>query len=413
VRAKRMGVTGDVMTRDSQASTGYWETVQDGLADMVRIMMTRCYDEKNYPELYNHCRNLKGEVWLCAFPNLFITIAPAEWKFPRPYFMEPYTKCVFAGAYIMALHMYYLVRCIWYFLVNRFGHKHFIVIEWCMKTEYQGRGTPHWHFAAWVVSFGLLARLAGRTGTAIVSAFVKFLAALFCCEIDVQVGNGRLNYISGYVAKDHDAVDVGLGEYTQKNAMSPWLAAYRLISKSTPCLPEVAIRMAQLSEFEKSFAIVLVYPPQPLAMRNFESRQTNFTSRMYGFYLQEKTQEIAEGRPVNESFLSWHRSREYHTETQSVHFRGGQHNKKHVMTHTCAVRFWYELTDGFWGQFALMMIPHQTPEDILPKDVQHLECMENFTGMLDALGSWRWNNEPGILYSPHGLFCSDKLAPHG
>ena len=48
VRAKSLGVTGDVMTRDSQASTGYWEIVQDSLADLVRIMLVRCYDEKNY-----------------------------------------------------------------------------------------------------------------------------------------------------------------------------------------------------------------------------------------------------------------------------------------------------------------------------------------------------------------------------
>ena len=82
-----------------------------------------------------------------------------------------------------------------------------------------------------MLSYGILARLAGRTGTRVVSAFVKFLAAVFQCEIDVQVGNGRLNYINGYVSKDHDVVDVGLGEYTQKDATAPWLAAYRLLSK--------------------------------------------------------------------------------------------------------------------------------------------------------------------------------------
>ena len=118
---KRMGLTGDVLTRDSQASSGYWEIVQDALADLVRIMLVRCFDAEKYPALYTHCRNLRGEVWLCAFPNLFITIAPAEWRFPRPYFLEPYLNCVFAGAYIMALHMYYLVRCMWLFLAHRFG----------------------------------------------------------------------------------------------------------------------------------------------------------------------------------------------------------------------------------------------------------------------------------------------------
>ena len=102
---QRKGVTADVLARDSQTSSGYWEIVQDALADLVRIMLVRCYDEKNYPQLYQHVRNLRGQVWLCAFPNVFITIAPAEWKFPRPYYLEPYANCVFAGAYIMALHM--------------------------------------------------------------------------------------------------------------------------------------------------------------------------------------------------------------------------------------------------------------------------------------------------------------------
>ena len=59
-----VGVTGDVMTPDSQASAGYWEIVQDALADLVRSMLCRCYDEEQYLQLYNHCRNLRGEVWL-------------------------------------------------------------------------------------------------------------------------------------------------------------------------------------------------------------------------------------------------------------------------------------------------------------------------------------------------------------
>ena len=67
---------------------------------------------------------------------------------------------------------------------------------------------------------GLMKLLGGRTGTAVVSCFVKFLELVFKCEIDVQIGNGRLNYINGYVSKDHDAVDVGLGEYVQSGATS-------------------------------------------------------------------------------------------------------------------------------------------------------------------------------------------------
>ena len=58
-----MGVTADVMARDSQTSTGYWEVVQDALAFLVRSMLVRCYDEKNYSQLYEHVRNLRGQVW--------------------------------------------------------------------------------------------------------------------------------------------------------------------------------------------------------------------------------------------------------------------------------------------------------------------------------------------------------------
>ena len=49
VRAKRMGLTADVLMRDSQSSAGYWDVVQDALADLVRIMLLRCYDQQKNP----------------------------------------------------------------------------------------------------------------------------------------------------------------------------------------------------------------------------------------------------------------------------------------------------------------------------------------------------------------------------
>jgi hypothetical protein len=141
---------------------------------------------------------------------------------------------------------------------------------------------------------------------------VKFLELIFKAEIDVQVGNGRLNFINGYASKDHDAVDVGLGEYVRKDATAPWLATYRFMSKSSPCIPEVAIRMAQLSEFERSYSHVLLYPPQPAAMLEHTGRQTNCSTKMYGIYLEEKRRS---GVPIAENFLVWHRTREYDGET--------------------------------------------------------------------------------------------------
>jgi hypothetical protein len=317
--------------------------------------------------------------------------------------MQPYRNCVFAGAYIMALHMYFLVRSIWLFLANRFGHKYFIVFEWCMKTEYQGRGTPHWHICAWVASFGLLQHLAGRTGTAVVSAFVKLLGMLFCCEIDVQIGNGRLNYINGYVSKDADAVDVGLGEYVQKNSTSSWLATYRLLSKSSPCFPEVAIRIAQLSEFERSYSHVLLYPPQPAAMLDHEARQGIFSAKMYDFYLEVNRQDAQAGVPVAESFLAWHRGREYDRVSGDVQSRGGRHQQRYSATQVVACRYWFELTDGYWGQYTLTTLPHVHPKQLLPDKAKHLASMQNFVGMIEYLMTWKLFDEPGIVTTSYDL----------
>ena len=55
-------MTADVMARTSQSSAGYWEVVQDALADLVRIMLARCYDEANHKALYDHVRGLRGQV---------------------------------------------------------------------------------------------------------------------------------------------------------------------------------------------------------------------------------------------------------------------------------------------------------------------------------------------------------------
>ena len=333
---------------------------------------------------------MRGEVWLCAFPNVFITITPAEWTFPRPYFLQPYINCVFAGAYLMALHMYYLIRCIWRFLANRMGHKFFIVLEYVMKIEYQGRGTPHAHIAAWCVSPQPLRYLKGNTKDRVLSAFVSFLKSVFHCEIDVQIGNGRLNYINGYVAKDHDAVDVGMGEYRQKSSTAPWLAAYRLLSKSSPSIPEVAIRMAQLTEFDRSYAHVLLFPPQPNEVIQLQGRMRNFSTRMYGIYLEEVRGVQAAGLAVEQSFLVWHRDKQFDAAKQSFVYRGGRHQQSEHKTFVVACRYWYELTDGYWGQMVLTQLPHCDTKCILPRQFKHLSCMMNFVGIIEYLLSWRW-----------------------
>ena len=62
-RGQKYGVTADVMCRDSQFSAGYWEVVQDALADLVRVMRDRCFDQSYHDgELYKYVRSLRGQV---------------------------------------------------------------------------------------------------------------------------------------------------------------------------------------------------------------------------------------------------------------------------------------------------------------------------------------------------------------
>ena len=163
----------------------------------------------------------------------------------------------------------------------------------------------------------------------------------------------------------------------------------RVPDKGSPCIPEVAIRMTELPEMQKSYSHVLMYPPQPAAMVEYAGRQQNFTSKMYGFYLEEKRQQVSAGAPIAESFLQWHRSRQYNTETARMDFRGGQHNQHSTKTLVVACRYWYELTDGFWGQLVLTQIPHTVAKDILPSAYKHLESMQNFAGMLEYASTWK------------------------
>jgi hypothetical protein len=84
VRAQKLGITADILMRDSQASSGYWEGIQDALADLVRIQLDRCFDEEGHPDLHRHCRDLRGRVWMVAFPNVSRGSRGASWPQPQP-----------------------------------------------------------------------------------------------------------------------------------------------------------------------------------------------------------------------------------------------------------------------------------------------------------------------------------------
>ena len=74
-----------------------------------------------------------------------------------------------------------------------------------------------------------------------------------------------------------------------------------------------------------------------------------------------------------------------------------------------ACRYWYELTDGFWGQFGVTQLPHRHPREILPTG-RHLESQLNFAGILEFLSSWSWRGE-GLVVSSGGCLVSTASLP--
>ena len=105
--------------------------------------------------------------------------------------------------------------------------------------------------------------------------------------------------------------------------------------------------MAQLPEFDRSYAQVLLYPPQPAAMVEYEGRQFNFSAKMYGIYAQQQRHQMEARGVLVESFLEWHRGKEYDTVNRDVHHRGGKYQPGTGPTEVMACRYWYELTDGY------------------------------------------------------------------
>ena len=76
-----------------------------------------------------------------------------------------------------------------------------------------------------------------------------------------------------------------------------------------------------------------------------------------------------------------------------------------------ACRYWYELTDGFWGQFTLTNLPHLYAKQLLPGTCKHLESMQNFVGMIEYLMTWKWHDTPGIIRASEGFLFQSQALP--
>ena len=122
-------------------------------------------------------------------------------------------------------------------------------------------------------------------------------------------------------------------------------------------------------------------------------------------------EQVATGQPILESFLMWHRTRQYDKPTDSAQARGGRHQQNHTATFVVACRYWFELTDGFWGQLSLTQIPHVQSADLLPSTWHHLVSMQNFVGALEYLCQWRWHTEVDVIVASSGCIFHIAALP--
>ncbi|CAE8634707.1 unnamed protein product [Polarella glacialis] len=260
-----------------------------------------------------------------SLPNLFFTIAPAEWKFLCHKGLQHWrkvTKSLSQGQAIMTLHMNHVIGTILKEIILKKGspyeepegqkqkdqeqqesqderqeeqgavgsrpfrepkifnskamQERFMagieeVLEFSFRWEFQGRGTIHVHVLAWVRyrDFKHLdpGRLAGRSNQTDKekSELLQYLEQKFNSSVDVQCGNGNaclLRYVTGYVSKASDALTFKQKVYRQEDT-TQWRQAYRLLCKRAPLVPEMAMEFAGLPLMEASFRGATIYAPIP------------------------------------------------------------------------------------------------------------------------------------------------------
>ena len=264
------------------------------------------------------------------------------------------------------------------------------VYHYCIRTEFQGRGTPHIHIALWAIPRPGV-KLVGRTGTSHESQLVHLLEDLFNCRIDVQDGCGFLNYINGYTTKANESLNFKMSEHFKaENANAIWSQTYRLLCKHAPLLPEVFISMAGWPHMVRSFSTDVVYAIKP-GLVSENDTDGNDTQKLYRTYCKPLVLRTA---LVKQSFA--HYARHWKWDSNSGAAKQRHHTPKKPIT-AIGIRFSFEMHDNYIGEFATMFFPHSDIKTFtIATTPELLQYTKFYRAVMEYLIGLRWESETTI-----------------
>ena len=272
-----------------------------------------------------------------TFPNLFFTIAPAEWRFPLHggMFVKADQDDLSQCQAWLTMHMRNCIGAIldevlWKNKAQAADLGIAEIEHYTYRFEFQGRGTLHVHAVAWV-KFNpgvFIEELSSRSGMGVqTSPLVRLLAEVFDCgAVDVQCGHSEhnlLGYVAGYVAKASDSLRFQKGDEARGTPAETlrWRQVYRLLCKRSPLEQEMAMYFAGLPMVESSFTGERMYPPIPgsTAVNKYRHTYMAYQERLSAVHPEHaQVQEVAEhGQLRLRSFVEWCRLFRLQPKTQN------------------------------------------------------------------------------------------------
>ena len=271
---------------------------------------------------------------------------------------------------------------------------------YCLRFEYQGRGTIHVHHVAWVKLVkgpfpDPAARLCGKTGERHFSPLVTYLENLFRASIDVQCGRGEhclLRYVTGYISKASDALKFKANVATESGeaaSAASWRQIYRMLCKSAPLQQEMALYFGAAPPIRASFLGGNLFAPIP------GSKAVNNSRHIYNAYLRRDADADGEGSPM--SFIDWarlrrvivHRSQEEEENNTSYCYEVKLRAERGVGSRRerCAlgIRFPFELLDIYIGSWLSVFVPRRSEEEVLLSDEDRARTPEGSRFVAAAL----------------------------